>query len=127
MSGHEWACEAFVLIFQFAGFVENVATVVTSMSQRSERVIPAGRVLPGYPLGYPSTTACAGGRFGRDGHPSRFISGILSYRESCETRATASGYLLYCAIDLEAPKRTRGSPVGGPTEPIVSRWWPTPR
>ena len=59
MSGH---ARHLGLIFQFAGFVENGATVVTSMSQRSERVIPAGRqvygrVLPGYPLGYPSTTA----------------------------------------------------------------------
>ena len=55
MSGH---ARHLGLIFQFAGFVENGATVVTSMSQRSERVIPAGRqvygrVLPGYPLGYP--------------------------------------------------------------------------
>jgi hypothetical protein len=40
MSGH---ARHLGLIFQFAGFVENGATVVTSMSQRSERVIPAGR------------------------------------------------------------------------------------
>ena len=117
----EWACEAFVLIFQFAVFVENGATVVTSMSQRSERVIPAGRqvygrVLPGYPLGYgpsSSTTTCAGGRFGRDGPglagSYRVYSRTVNRVRHAPRRAPIYSIALSCN---EAPKRTRVTPTG---------------